>query len=451
MRGSHAPRRLTLAPPQLPAVVRRVAERLRASGEQALLAGGVVRDHLLGRVAKDFDIATSAPPERVAQLFERVVLVGAHFGVARVVESDGEVEVVRFRADLEYRDGRHPVGVRYTSAEEDARRRDFTINGLFYDLEAGCVIDWVGGIADLRARRLRAIGAARARYREDRLRMMRAVRFATVLGFEMETSTWDAILEEAPGIGVVSGERIRDELEKILIHPRRELGFFLLSDSGLMAQILPEVEAMRGVAQPAEFHPEGDVHRHTALVLAQMESPSFVETLGALLHDIGKPPPATFTDRIRFNNHDKVGAEMAEAIAERLRLSREEREQVVYLVRRHMVFMGIDDMRVATRKRLFAEPGFERLLRLCRADCLASHGDTGIWSEASARYDEFRREGPPRAPILRGRDLIPLGIEPGPRMGEILREAEDARLEGVFADLEGALEWVKANCLGGST
>lgn len=440
---SEVPHRLSLSPPDLPDCARRVCERLVGAGEQALLAGGAVRDHLLGRRPKDFDVASSATPERVAELFEKTVLVGAQFGVARVIEDDGEVEVVTFRTDLDYEDGRHPVGVRYSTPRDDAERRDFTINGLFYDLDEQCVIDYVGGLGDLARGCIRAIGDVRRRFAEDRLRMLRAVRFATTLGFAIDPATWDAVLDEAPAITEVSGERIRDELEKTLCHPRRELGYFLLSDSGLMEAILPEIEAMRGVEQPPQFHPEGDVHRHTGLVLSQLREPDLPLVLGALLHDVGKPVTFTVTDRIRFNKHESVGAEMAESICERLRLSRRQREEVVYLVQRHMVFMSVAQMRVAKRKRLFEEPYFEQLLRLGRADCLGSHSDTSVCDETEALYRAYLEEGPPTEPLLRGRDLIAIGVEPGPAMGRILESVEDARREGELTDRDAALAWVR--------
>lgn len=445
------PQRLAVSYPPLSPAVRIVAERLREAGERVLLCGGSVRDHLLGRPVHDFDLATSAAPDRVTELFERTVLVGAQFGVARVLVGDEEVEVARFRADQEYLDGRHPKGVIFSSEVEDARRRDFTINGLFYDLDAGQVIDYVGGLADLAAGQLRAIGAPRDRFREDRLRMLRAVRFATVLGFEIEPATWEAIRAEASHVLEVSFERIRNELERILCHPRRELGYFLLSDSGLMAQILPEIESMRGVAQPPQYHPEGDVHRHTGLVLANLEAPSFPLALGALLHDVGKPGTFMVADRIRFPKHEQVGAEMTDAICERLHLSRRDHDEVVYLVRRHMVLPSVGEMRESTRKQLFMEPHFESLLALGLADCRASHGDTSAVEDARERFAEFRAAGPPPEPLIRGRDLIAAGMTPGPRMGEVLRAVEEAHLEGILVEPEAAIAWARVrfpDCFG---
>lgn len=442
-------RRIPHPAPELPDAVRRVHRRLIEAGEESLLAGGAVRDLLLGRPAVDFDIATSAHPERVAELFPRTVLVGAQFGVVRVLEGardDGtpdEVEVATFRADLEYRDGRHPEAVRYTNAREDALRRDFTINGLFYDLASGEVVDHVGGLEDLRRGVLRAIGDPARRFEEDRLRMLRAVRFAVTLGFPVESGTWDAIVDAAPTITAVSGERVRDELEKMLVHPRRELAFHLLGDAGLWAVLIPEIEAMRGVEQPPEYHPEGDVYVHTGMVLSYLRDPSFGLALGALLHDIGKPPTFEVSDRIRFNKHDTLGAEMAEEICERLRLSRREREQVEYLVRRHLIFMAVEEMRVSKRTRLFDEEHFEDLLELCRADCLGSHRDLSLHDRTLELYRAYVAAGPPVEPLLAGRDLIAIGYDPGPRMGEVLRAVEDARREGEFETEEAALAWAR--------
>lgn len=446
-------RRVRHPPPAIPSAVRAVHERLVGAGEEALLAGGAVRDLLLGRPAHDFDIATSATPERVAGLFPRTVLVGAQFGVVRVIVGEGdregegesatEVEVATFRTDLEYRDGRHPEAVRFTNAREDALRRDFTVNGLFYDPASGEVIDHVGGLEDLAAGVIRAIGDPTRRFAEDRLRLLRAVRFSTILGFPIEPATWEAIVANAGAIVEVSAERIRDELEKMLVHPRREHAVHLLGDSGMLRAILPEVEAMRGVAQPPEYHPEGDVLRHTGLVLSHLRAPSFGLALGALLHDIGKPPTFSVTDRIRFHGHDSVGAEMAETICERLRLSRREREIVVYLVRRHLVFIAIDEMRPSRRSRLFDEEHFPELLELCRADCLGSHGDLSLPDRAEELYRAYLAAGPPVEPILRGRDLIAIGYDPGPRLGTILRAVEDARRDGDFEGTEAALAWVR--------
>ncbi|MEC9476609.1 MAG: CCA tRNA nucleotidyltransferase [Planctomycetota bacterium] len=437
------------SPLVIPDHVVRVHRRLVEAGYRSLLAGGAVRDHLLGRTAKDFDLATSALPEQVDALFEKTVLVGAQFGVVRVVVDEGEVEVATFRADIGSADGRHPESVRFTDEREDALRRDFTINGLFWDLDTEQVVDHVGGCADVEARMIRAIGDPRQRFREDRLRMMRAVRFSTVLDFPIESATWEAVVAEAEAIDDVSAERIRDELEHILISPHRHRGYQLLSDSGLMKCILPEIEQMRDVAQPPQHHPEGDVFIHTGLVLSHLEDPSFELAMGALLHDVGKP--GTYeeaTDRIRFHGHDELGAEMTKKICERFRLSRRQQERIVYLVRRHLVFMNLPKMRLAKRYRLFEEEGFEELLALCRADCLGSHADMSLYDQCHQLWTEWKALDPPREPLLHGRDLIELGVKPGPEMGTILEELDDAHRESEVTDRESAIAWVKARLEG---
>lgn len=439
--------RVSHPPPVLPPAFCRVHRRLVEAGEEALLAGGAVRDLLLGRTPSDFDLATSATPERVAELFSRTVMVGAQFGVVRVIdgEAESEVEVATFRADLSYRDGRHPEGVRYTDAREDAIRRDFTINGLFFDPSTSEVIDYVGGIEDLAQGRLRAIGDPRTRFEEDRLRLLRAVRFSVALGLPIESRTWDAVLEFAPSIVKVSAERIRDEIEKMLIHPRREYAYHLLSDSGLMGAILPEVESMRGVEQPPAYHPEGDVHVHTGLVLSHLSSPDFALALAALLHDVGKPGTFEVTDRIRFNRHDSLGAEISEEICDRLKVSRRDRERVVWLVKKHLAFISIDEMRPARRTRLFDQEYFEDLLALCYADCRGSHGDTSLAERTEEYYRAYLAAGPKVEPILRGKQLIEIGFTPGPQLGEILRAVDDAHRDGEFDqdDISAALDWVR--------
>jgi poly(A) polymerase len=439
----------TLDPLVIPDHVLRVHRCLVEAGHRSLLAGGAVRDHLLGQVAKDFDLATSALPEQVDALFGKTVLVGARFGVVRVVEPEGEVEVATFRADIGIADGRHPEAVRFTDEREDALRRDFTINGLFWDIEGEQVVDHVGGCDDLEAGTIRAIGDPRERFREDRLRMMRAVRFATVLDFPIEAETWSAVVAEASAIDDVSAERIRDELEQILVSPHRQRGYHLLSDSGLMQNILPEIERMRGVQQPPQHHPEGDVFVHTGLVLSHLEDPSFELAMGALLHDVGKPD--TFEeapDRIRFHGHDELGAEMTEKICQRLRLSRRQQERIVYLVRRHLVFLNLPKMRVAKRYRLFEEQGFEELLELCRVDCLGSHGDMVLYQQSQQLWSDWKALDPPQKSLLQGRDLMDLGMKPGPDLGAMLDQLDDARREGEVTEREDAIAWVKARLEG---
>lgn len=432
-------------PMVIPDPVRRVHDRITAAGHRSVLAGGAVRDYLLGLEPKDFDLATSALPDEIDALFEKTVLVGAQFGVVRVLIEDVEVEVATFRADIGIADGRHPESVRFTDEKEDALRRDFTINGLFWDLDLEEVVDHVGGVGDLEAGIIRAIGNPRERILEDRLRMLRGVRFSTVLDLPIEQDTWEAICHESSDLGSVSQERIREELLKILVSPHRKKGYELLSDSGLMQMFLPEIEKMKGVQQPPEHHPEGDVYVHTGLVLEHLEDPSPELAMGALLHDVGKPDTyEEAPDRIRFHGHDELGARMTEEICERLRFSRRQQERIVYLVRRHLVFMNVPHMRLAKRYRLFEEDGFEELLDLCRADCLGSHRKMDLYEDCREMFLEWKKIGPPREPLLQGRDLIDLGMTPGPQMGEMLEALKDARREGDITDREAAVEWVKA-------
>src|SRR5437870_8909929 len=348
---------------------REVAQRLRGRGHIAYFAGGCVRDMVRGLPAKDFDIATNATPDMVQKIFPHTYAVGAHFGVVVVVEDGLNSEVATFRSDGAYLDHRHPVDVRFSSPEEDARRRDFTINGMFFDPENNEVIDFVGGRADLEAKLVRAIGDPAARFAEDRLRMLRAVRFATVLDYKIDNQTWDALVASAASINEISAERIRDELLKIFLSPNRVRGWDLLDRSGLLRAILPEVDAMKGCLQPEQFHPEGDVFQHTRLMLESLpEEVSAPLVFAVLLHDVAKPLTAHVdeTGRIRLNEHDRIGAPLTESIMERLRLSRHETDGVVEMVRQHMVFKDVPRMRVAKLKRFMARPTFEEELELHR-------------------------------------------------------------------------------------
>lgn len=420
-----------------------ILHALRAAGHQAYFAGGSVRDHLLGRKAADYDVATDARPEEVQRLFPRNTAVGAQFGVI-LVQGDGgqRVEVATFRADLGYADGRRPTAVRYSADwREDVRRRDFTVNGLMLDPDRGEVLDAVGGEADLKAKILRAIGDPRVRFGEDRLRLLRAARFAARLEFTLDAATAAAIRAEAAELKVVSPERIRDELLKMLTEGRARRALELLDELGLLAVVLPEVAAMKGVEQPPEFHPEGDVWTHTLMLLAALPAGADpVLALGALLHDVGKP--ATFRrapDRIRFDQHAAVGAAMAEDICHRLRLSREETQGVVALVAQHMKFADVERMRMSTLKRFLRQPGFGRHLELHRLDCLMSHGDLHLYEFAreqlaAAGPEQMR---PPR--LLTGDDLAALGYPPGPAYREMLAAVEDAQLEGRLATRADAL------------
>jgi poly(A) polymerase len=422
---------------------RRICGTLREAGHRALLAGGCVRDLILGVPAKDYDIATDARPEEVARLFDKTVPVGTEFGVTVVVLPEGNFEVTTFRTDGPYLDGRHPSSVRFTDEEEDARRRDFTINALFLDPVEGAVVDYVGGQEDLRRGIIRTVGDPRERFREDYLRLMRAVRFAARLNYEIEPETFAALREMAPMIHQTSAERIRDELTKMLTEGGARRAFELLDATGLLAEILPELLPMKGCEQPPEFHPEGDVWTHTLMAIDRLNGASPTLAFGLLFHDIGKPYTQTFEDRIRFNNHDKVGAELADAICRRLHMSNHDRERIVWLVEQHMRLATAPEMRQSKLKRFVREDGFPELLELGRLDCLASHRDLSTirWIEtylATHEPEEIKPE-----PLLRGRDLIEMGYKPGPLFGEILQQVEDAQLEGQVQTVEDAQAFVR--------
>ena len=428
------------------ATATRLVERLRAAGHEALFAGGCVRDRLLGKEAHDIDIATSARPEEIQKLFPRTVAVGAQFGVIVVLEDGGEFQVATFRSDGAYRDGRHPESVAFTNAEGDARRRDFTVNGLFFDPLTRQILDFVGGEADLRAGILRSIGDPHARFAEDKLRLIRCVRFAASLGFEIEAETWRALLERAPEITAVSAERIRDELVKIFSHPSRVRGFDLLDQSGLLAILLPEVEALKGCEQPPDFHPEGDVFVHTRLMLSLLpERVSTPLVFSVLFHDIGKPPTFLIdeTGRIRFNGHESISASMTEKIFARLRFSNAETEATVVGVKNHMAFKDVQNMRVATLKRFLARPTIDDELELHRVDCQGSHGLLDNYDFLLRKREEFSNEPLIPPPLITGRDLIAAGLQPGPPFKKLLDSAQALQLEGGLKTREDALVWLR--------
>jgi poly(A) polymerase len=427
------------------ATATRLVERLRAAGHEAFFAGGCVRDMLLGKEAHDIDIATSAEPAEVQKLFPRTVAVGAAFGVIVVLEDDFEFQVATFRCDGTYKDGRHPESVSFTTAEGDAKRRDFTVNGLFYDPLEKRVIDYVGGEADLKAGILRSIGNPVERFSEDKLRLIRCVRFSASLGFEIEEETWKAVCTMAPQITVVSAERLRDELVKIFTHPSRVRGFDLLDASGLLEILLPEVTHMKGCEQPPDFHPEGDVFVHTRLMLSLLPPEVSVPlAFSVLLHDTGKP--ATFrrdeTGRIRFNGHESVSAEITTGIFERLRFSNAETEATVIGVKNHMSFKDVKNMRVATLKRFLARPTIEDEMELHRVDCLGSHGLLDNHVFLRTKQVEFSNAPLIPPPLITGRDLIANGYKPGPFFKTILDAVESMQLEGRVTTPEEALSWV---------
>lgn len=422
-----------------------IVRRLREHGFEAYIVGGAVRDMVMGIEPADYDIATNAATEEVSRLFEHVCPVGARFGVNLVVVGGIPFEVARFRSESDYRDGRRPETVQPADAAVDVRRRDFTMNALLYDPVGNEIIDLIGGRDDIRRGIVRTVGDPEARFREDRLRMLRAVRFAARFGFTIEEGALDAIGRNAALIGTVSGERIGEELRKMLTGPHPARALTLLDETGLLREILPEVHVMKGVEQPPEFHPEGDVFEHTRLMLELLgggATPSLA--LGVLLHDAGKPATITREDRIRFNRHDEVGAAISRKVLARLRFPRTTVERVSMLVKNHMRFMHMGEMRESTRRRFMAMEGFGELLELYRLDCQGSHSGLDTWRYAVEEYRKFRAETPSGAlppPLLTGGDLIAAGYDPGPWMGEILRAVHDAQLEGRIANRREALEF----------
>jgi putative nucleotidyltransferase with HDIG domain len=426
---------------------RRIVEKLRRHGHEALFAGGWVRDHLLGRRPKDIDIATSALPPQVHELFPHSLAVGASFGVVLVRMYGRCFEVATFRAEGPYEDGRHPSTVSFAGMREDAFRRDFTINGMFFDPLSGRVIDLVQGRKDLRHRIVRTIGLAGDRFAEDKLRMLRAVRFACALDFSIASGTAAAIRQHAPEILQVSWERIRDELLATLVLPSRARGLALWHELGLLEQVLPEVAAMDGVSQPEDYHPEGDVFTHTRAALSLLRNPSPVLALATLLHDVGKPPTHSIAERIRFDGHVEVGAQMTEAICRRLRLSSDHTEQTVDLVRNHLRFMHVQEMRRSTLRRFLRKPNFADHLELHRVDCRSSHRSLENYRFCRGELEAMRREPPHPERLITGRDLIGLGLRPGPLYGQILRQVEDLQLEGALKTRDEAFDFVRGRFL----
>jgi poly(A) polymerase len=447
-----------------------IVRTLRGRGHQAYMVGGCVRDLLLGREPADYDVATDATPDQVMQIFPQTYAVGAQFGVVLVPilseghdfsravagqekpaalapEGKGCIEVATFRNDGLYSDGRHPDQVSYTTnPEEDVRRRDFTINGLLLDpLDGDRVLDFVGGREDLKAGVIRTIGDPRQRFREDKLRMLRAVRFAARFGYAIDSATMTAIQSAAREIAQVSRERVRDEIVKMLTEGRARRAFELLDESRLLAEVLPEIAKMKGVQQPPQFHPEGDVWVHTLLLLEKLpEGVSPTLALGALLHDVGKPPTFRVApDRIRFDNHAEIGARMAEEICNRLRFSNDDTQQVVSLVSNHMRFAEVERMRESTLKRFLRLPKFDEQLELHRIDCESSHRDLALYRFVRDKLENTPPERIRPRPLITGDDLIALGYAPGPDFKQILSAAEDAQLEGRVQTAEEAREFVR--------
>jgi putative nucleotidyltransferase with HDIG domain len=417
---------------------------LREAGHTAFLTGGCVRDLLLGRRPKDFDVATSARPDELLRLFPEADQVGAHFGVVLVRNDQAQIEVATFRSDLQYDDGRRPVAVHFeTDPRQDVIRRDFTINALLLDPASGEVLDFTGGRADLDAKMIRAIGEPESRFREDHLRLLRAVRFAARLGFEIEERPFSAIRSLAPLIRNVSAERVRDEIARILTEGGARRGMELLDATGLLREIMPEVAAMQGVEQPPEFHPEGDVWIHTLTMLEGLREPSLTLALGVLLHDVGKPPTFRVAERIRFDGHVEKGIEIAHSILTRLRFPNQIVGAVEALIGNHMKFMEVPRMRESTLKRFMRLPDFEEHMALHRLDCLSSHGGLDNYEFVRRKQREVPVEELKPTPLLTGRELIAAGYRPGPMFGIVLSEIEDAQLEGRISSPEEALRMAR--------
>ena len=425
-------------------LARDISSTLKARGRQAYLVGGCVRDLLLGRPPKDFDVATDARPEEVVALFPDSEQVGAHFGVVLVRKADAQVEVATFRSDHSYSDGRHPDSVRFeTDPRQDALRRDFTINAMMLDPDSGQILDFAGGRDDLRQRVIRAIGDPEQRFREDHLRMLRAPRFAASLGFAIDPGTAAAIRSLRAAIGDVSTERVRDELIRILTEGGARRGFEALDDLRLLPEILPEVSAMHGVEQPPEFHPEGDVWIHTMLMLEGLRQPTPTLASGVLLHDIAKPPTFRRAERIRFDGHVEMGAKMAVEILGRLRFSSDQIDRVEALVANHLKFKDVHRMRESTLKRFLRQPHFEEHLELHRLDCASSHRRLENYHSCVEKLASLGPDELKPAPLLTGRDLIAAGYRPGPAFGEMLTAVEDAQLESRIGTRQEALELVR--------
>jgi poly(A) polymerase len=437
-----------------------IVSTLRDYGHQAYLVGGCVRDLLLAREPADYDVATDATPQQVIKIFPETYAVGEQFGVVLVPAASGAtgalarqgkrsnatVEVATFRSDAGYSDGRHPDEVRFTKdPREDVQRRDFTINGMMLDPATNEILDFVGGRADLKAGIIRAIGDPERRFAEDKLRMLRAVRFAARFDYQIDPATLAAIQKLAPQIRQVSSERVGEELTKMLTEGRASRAFALLDASGLLPEVLPEVAAMKGVEQSPEYHPEGDVFVHTLLLLEKLP-PNSSKTLawGALLHDVGKPPTFRLApDRIRFDGHVEVGVKMAAEICRRLRFSNNETDQILALVANHMRFADVHRMKQSTLKRFLRLPAFDEHLELHRLDCLSSHGQLDAYEYSREQLRSIPPEAIRPTPLITGRDLIEAGYEPGPRFKDLLAAVEDAQLEGRLASREAAMEYVR--------
>jgi poly(A) polymerase len=424
-----------------------IVKRLKDAGFAAFWVGGCVRDVFLGRPPTDYDVATSALPDQIEKLFPRTIPVGRQFGVIVVVEQEKQFQVATFRAEADYQDGRHPERVVFGDAMADARRRDFTVNGLFFDPLNETLHDWVGGKADLDAKIVRTIGAPAERFGEDHLRLLRAVRFAAQLGFEIEPGTFEAIKTGAPRIRGISAERIRDELNKLFSPPNASRGLELLRRSGLLEHVLPEIAATIACEQSPDFHPEGSVFNHLLLMLKQLPAEAGTSLPWAvLLHDVAKPVTSSVdpeTGSLHFYGHERIGADMAEAILDRLRFPRKQTDEIVQAVRYHMQFKDAPEMRKSTLRRLLLRPTFPLELELHRLDCLGSHRRLDVYDFLVQQAKELENQPQIRPPLLKGADLIGLGMKPGPEMGAMLEEIREKQLQDELRTADAALEWVR--------
>ena len=424
-----------------------VVLRLQGAGFAAFWVGGCVRDFLLGREPGDYDIVTSALPDQIERLFKRTIPVGRKFGVMVVLEGARQFQVATFRAEGDYQDGRHPERVAFGDAQADARRRDFTVNGLFYDPVRKELHDWVGGEADLRARIIRTIGSPSERFAEDHLRLLRAVRFAALLNFNIEAGTFAALKDTAAKIKTISAERVREELVKLLYPPHASRGLELLRESGLLAELLPEIAAATLCEQSPDFHPEGNVFNHLRLMLQHLPpNPDPSLPWAVLLHDVAKPVTASVdpeTGSTHFYGHEKVGAGMAAAILERLRFPRKQIEQVVDAVSFHMQFKDAPQMRKSTLRRLLMRATFPLELELHRLDCVGSHGRLDVYDFLVAQARELANQPQIRPPLMTGDDLIALGLKPGPALGALLAEIREKQLQDELKSKAEAKKWAR--------
>ena len=462
-------------------IAKRIVHRLQKTGFLAFFVGGCVRDFLMNIQPRDYDIATSAQPNEVMQLFSETIDIGEKFGVIQVMEGEQSFAVATFRSDGNYDDGRHPTEVRYSlDPKLDVQRRDFTINGLYYDPLTQNLFDFVGGQQDIQSQIIRTIGSPEERFKEDKLRLIRAIRFSAQFGYALETKTRSAILKQAPNIIEVSPERIHDELVKILTEGYSELAINALNENQLLAHILPDVAALRGIEQPPQFHPEGDVWTHTMKLLKLMDQtkisrgiikssgkpvsnsnvvkntvqktelkkieispyPSMTLAMATLLHDIGKPKTYEKKDRIRFNGHAKLGAEMALEICQQLRFSKRQQKLITELIRDHLKFKDLAQMRPSTLRRFLGQEGFSEHLELHRLDCLGSHGNLDNWKLANHSLSNLQPEEIHPPVLLTGKDLIEMGYLPGPVFKEILNSLKNAQFENELKTSQQAKQWV---------